>query len=82
MRGVAEQGDRASLQPPISGRVNSAHRRHSSTAPISIRAVEGQREVAKAFLISLASPAAFQPGRFQVPGTIATTLIRRAAEIG
>ncbi len=32
-----------SLQSPISGTVNSAHRRHSSTAPISIRAVAGQR---------------------------------------
>jgi hypothetical protein len=30
----------------------------------------------------LASPGALQPGLFQVPGTIATTLICRAAEIG
>jgi hypothetical protein len=59
MRGVAEQGDRSSLSA-VSGRVNSAHRCHSSTAPISIRAVEGQRG-GKAFLISLASPAAFSP---------------------
>src|SRR5882724_13227217 len=70
-----------SLHSPKSGTVNKAHRRHSSTAPISIRAVAGQRDE-KAFLISLLSPGALQPGLFQVPGTIATTLIRRAPEIG
>ena len=68
-----------SLHSPPSGTVNSAHLRHSSTAPIIIRAGAGQRAEAKALLISLASPGALQPGRFQVPGTTATTLIWRAA---
>ena len=71
-----------SLHSPTSGSVNSAQRRQSSTAPISIRAVAGQRGEANAFLISLASPGALQPGLFQVPGTMATTLIWRAPEIG
>src|ERR1700692_2963829 len=71
-----------SLQPPPSGIVNSAHLRHSSTAPIIIRAGPGQREDANALLISLTSPGALQPGLFQVPGTTATTLICRAPEIG
>ena len=68
-----------SLQSPPSGTVNSAHLRQSSTAPSIIRAVAGQRTRRNAFLISVASPGALQPGRFQVPGTTATTLIWRAA---
>ena len=71
-----------SLHWPPSGTVNSAHLRQSSTAPSIIRAGAGQRYEANAFLISAASPGALQPGRFQVPGTTATTLIRRAPEIG
>ena len=69
----------ALFHSPRSGSVNSAQRRHSSTAPISIRAVAGQRREANAPLSSLASPGALQPGLFQVPGTMATTLICRRA---
>src|ERR1700738_496759 len=65
-----------------SGTVNSAHFRQSSTAPISIRAGPGHLEYANAFLISLVSPGALQPGLFHVPGIQAATLIWRAPEIG
>ena len=80
--GVAQQRDRAVGPFAASGIVNSAHFRQSSTAPSSIRAVAGHRDEANALLISLTSPGALQPGRFQVPGTTATTLIWRAPEIG
>src|SRR5258708_9526821 len=70
------------VHSPPSGTVNSAHLRQSSTAPIIIRADPGHLDGANAFLISLASPGALQPGLFQVPGTTATTLIWRAPEIG
>ena len=70
------------LHSPPSGTVNSAHFRQSSTALIIIRAGAGQRRGENAFLISIASPGALQPGLFQVPGTIATTLIWRPPEIG
>ena len=70
-----------SAQWPDEGTVNSAHLRHSSTAPIIIRAPAGHRAV-NAFLISLASPGALQPGLFHVPDTTATMLIWRAPAIG
>jgi hypothetical protein len=56
--------------------------RQSSTALSIIRAGPGHLYEANAFLISAFSPAVLQPGRFQVPGTTATTLIWRAPEIG
>ena len=65
-----------------SGTVNNAHLRQSSTALIIIRAGPGHIDAANAFLISPISPGALQPGRFQVPGMMATTLIWRAPEIG
>jgi len=61
--------------------VNSAHFRQSSTALIIIRAAPGHLD-SNAFLISLASPGALQPGLFHVPGTTATTLISCPPEIG
>src|ERR1700681_2610562 len=63
------------VHSPPADTVNSAHFRQSSTAPIIIRAVPGQRDEANAFLISFASPGVLQPGLFHVPGTTATTLI-------
>src|SRR5260370_12369356 len=63
-----------SLHSPPSGTVNSAHLRQSSTAPIVIRAVRGQRDDANAFFISLPSPGVLPPGLFHVPRTTATTL--------
>src|SRR3978361_723594 len=71
-----------SVHWPPSGTVNTAHLPPSSTALIIIRAVPGHVDDANAALISLISPGALQPGRFQVPGTTATTLIWRAPEIG
>src|ERR1019366_7648783 len=71
-----------SVHWPPSGTVNNAHFRHSSTAPIIIRAGAGHGDDAKAFLISETSLGALQPGLFQVPGTTTTTLIWRAPEIG
>ena len=48
----------------------------------SIRVAGGHRDGPKAFLISVTSPGSLQPGRFQVPGTMATTLNLRPSEIG
>jgi len=47
-----------------------------------IRAGPGQRDPSKLRFNSIPSPGALQPGRYQVPGTIATMLICRAPEIG
>src|SRR6201995_3666006 len=71
-----------SVHSPPPGTVNSAHFFHSSTALISMRAVLGHGDDAKKVLISATSPGELQPGRLQVPGTTATTLICRAPEIG
>src|ERR1700716_3805975 len=71
-----------SVHWPPSGTVNSAHLRQSSTALIIIRAGPGQMVDVNAALSSRIAPGAPQPGRFQAPGSTATTLIWRAPEIG
>src|SRR5260370_29500415 len=55
------------VHSPPSGRVNSAHLRQSSTAPIIIRAVPRHVDGANTVLISFASPRALQPARPHVP---------------